>query len=181
MLEHTDAPEQAIMELARVLRANGLLVLTTPNRVWQGAVRAASRLRLRPFRGLENFVAWRRLERWCAAADLEVLSPSRLSSLAVSSRPERCGEDGREALRSRTSGEVDGQSGGRRAKALIGGRPLDITAGSPPASRPATLRCLALYRPTAMPQGAFPTGIVATTFWLAVSITETLSDTPLAT
>ena len=37
------------------------------------------------------------------------------------------------------------------------------------------------YRPTATPQGPFPTGIVATTFWLAVSITETLSDTPLAT
>jgi hypothetical protein len=59
--------------LEEALRANGLLVLTTPNRVWQGAVRAASRLRLRPFRGLENFVAWRRLEQWCAAADLEVL------------------------------------------------------------------------------------------------------------
>jgi 2-polyprenyl-3-methyl-5-hydroxy-6-metoxy-1,4-benzoquinol methylase len=74
MLEHTDAPERAIKELARILRADGLLVLTTPNRVWQGAVRAASRLRLRPFRGLENFVAWRRLEQWCAAADLEVLT-----------------------------------------------------------------------------------------------------------
>ena len=73
MLEHTDAPERAIKELARVLRADGLLVLTTPNRVWQGVVRAASRLRLRPFRGLENFVAWRRLERSCAAAGLEIL------------------------------------------------------------------------------------------------------------
>ena len=74
MLEHTEDPERAIKELARVLRADGLLVLTTPNRVWQGAVRAASRLRLRPFRGLENFVAWRRLERWCVEADLEVLT-----------------------------------------------------------------------------------------------------------
>jgi SAM-dependent methyltransferase len=74
MLEHTDAPERAIKELARVLRADGLLVLTTPNRVWQGAVRAASRLRLRPFRGLENFVGWRLLERSCAAAGLEVLA-----------------------------------------------------------------------------------------------------------
>jgi len=73
MLEHTEAPERAIEELARVLRTDGLLVLTTPNRAWQGAVRAASRLGLRPFRGLENFVAWRRLEQWCAAADLEVL------------------------------------------------------------------------------------------------------------
>ncbi len=73
MLEHTDAPERAIMELARVLRMDGLLVLTTPNRVWQGVVRAASRLRLRPFRGIENFIAWRRLERLCEAAGLEVL------------------------------------------------------------------------------------------------------------
>ena len=123
MLEHTDAPEQAIKELARVLRADGLLVLTTPNRVWQGAVRAASRLRLRPFRGLEEL-------RRVAPSGAVVRGgrpggprPSRLSSLAVSSRPEQCGENGREAPRSRTSGEVDGQSGGRRAKAVIGGAP----------------------------------------------------------
>jgi 2-polyprenyl-3-methyl-5-hydroxy-6-metoxy-1,4-benzoquinol methylase len=73
MLEHTNAPDRAIMELARILRTDGLLVLTTPNRAWQGLVRAASRLRLRPFRGLENFVAWHHLERWCSAAGLEVL------------------------------------------------------------------------------------------------------------
>jgi len=73
MLEHTDAPERALWELARVLKAGGLLVITTPNRAWQEAVRAASRLRLRPFRGLENFVGWRKLERSCAAAGLEVL------------------------------------------------------------------------------------------------------------
>jgi 2-polyprenyl-3-methyl-5-hydroxy-6-metoxy-1,4-benzoquinol methylase len=73
MIEHTEAPERAIKELARVLRIDGLLVLTTPNRIWQGPVRAASRLRLRPFRGLENFLAWRHLERSCAAAGLEVL------------------------------------------------------------------------------------------------------------
>jgi 2-polyprenyl-3-methyl-5-hydroxy-6-metoxy-1,4-benzoquinol methylase len=73
VLEHTRAPAQALGELARVLRPSGLLVLTTPNRAWQFPVRAASRLGLRPFRGLENFVAWRDLERWCRAAGLEVL------------------------------------------------------------------------------------------------------------
>lgn len=73
MLEHTPAPVRAIHELARILRPDGLLVVTTPNRVWQGAVRAASRLRLRPFHGLENFVSWRDLERSCSAAGLEVL------------------------------------------------------------------------------------------------------------
>jgi 2-polyprenyl-3-methyl-5-hydroxy-6-metoxy-1,4-benzoquinol methylase len=73
LLEHTRAPERAVKELARVLRVEGLLVLTTPNRVWQAPVRAASRLRLRPFHGLEHFVAWRALERFCRAAGLEVV------------------------------------------------------------------------------------------------------------
>jgi 2-polyprenyl-3-methyl-5-hydroxy-6-metoxy-1,4-benzoquinol methylase len=74
MLEHTPTPLRAVGELARVLRADGLLVLTTPNRVWQCAVRAASVLRLRPFHGLENFVAWEQLEQACSAAGLEVLA-----------------------------------------------------------------------------------------------------------
>src|SRR5207237_1359721 len=73
MLEHTETPARAVAELARILRVSGLLVLTTPNRVWQGVVRAASRLRLRPFRGLENFVAWRELEALCGASGLEGL------------------------------------------------------------------------------------------------------------
>jgi len=73
MLEHMRAPLLALGELARVLRPDGLLVLTTPNRAWQGVVRAASTLRLRPFRGWENFVGWRDLERSCAAAGLDVV------------------------------------------------------------------------------------------------------------
>ena len=74
MLEHTEAPLAAVRELGRILRVKGLLVLTTPNRAWQGVVRAASRLRLRPFRGEENFVGWRDLERACRAAGLEILA-----------------------------------------------------------------------------------------------------------
>jgi len=73
MLEHTQAPLTALRELARVLRANGLLVLTTPNRAWQGVVRAASRLRLRPFHGLEQFVSWTALERACDEAGLDIV------------------------------------------------------------------------------------------------------------
>ena len=73
MVEHTQAPERAVAELARVLRSGGWLVLTTPNRMWQWPVRTASRLRLRPFQGIENFLAWNRLERSCTTAGLDVL------------------------------------------------------------------------------------------------------------
>jgi SAM-dependent methyltransferase len=73
MLEHTRAPLRALEELARVLRPDGLLVVTTPNRAWQGVVRAASMLRLRPFHGPENFCAWGDLERSCSAAGLDVV------------------------------------------------------------------------------------------------------------
>ena len=74
MLEHTEAPLAAVRELGRILRVDGLLVVTTPNRAWQGVVRAASRARLRPFGGLENFVGWTELERACTAAGLEILA-----------------------------------------------------------------------------------------------------------
>lgn len=74
MVEHTATPGRAIEELARSVKVDGLLVLTTPNRAWQGVVRTASRLRLRPFRGLENFVGWDDLERACTAAGLEILA-----------------------------------------------------------------------------------------------------------
>ena len=74
MIEHTPTPARAIAELARVLRADGVLVLTTPNRIWQEPVRAASRLGWRPFQGLENFTAWRDLDRCCVRAGLEIVT-----------------------------------------------------------------------------------------------------------
>jgi len=73
MVEHVERPVDAIGELARVLEPGGLLVLTTPSRPWQGVVRLASRLRLRPFHGLENFLRWSELDAACAASGLHVL------------------------------------------------------------------------------------------------------------
>jgi 2-polyprenyl-6-hydroxyphenyl methylase/3-demethylubiquinone-9 3-methyltransferase len=55
VIEHTPEPLASARELLRVLRPGGHLVLSTPNRLWQPVVRAASLLRLRPFDGLENF------------------------------------------------------------------------------------------------------------------------------
>jgi 2-polyprenyl-3-methyl-5-hydroxy-6-metoxy-1,4-benzoquinol methylase len=59
-IEHTTDPDAAVLELYRVLKPGGHLALSTPNRLWQAPVRAASALGLRPYDGFENFVwPWR--------------------------------------------------------------------------------------------------------------------------
>jgi 2-polyprenyl-3-methyl-5-hydroxy-6-metoxy-1,4-benzoquinol methylase len=55
VIEHTMDPRGALVELARVVRPGGHLVVTTPGRLWQPVVRAATLLRLRPYNGNENF------------------------------------------------------------------------------------------------------------------------------
>jgi SAM-dependent methyltransferase len=54
-IEHTPAPAAALEQMARVLKPGGWLAVSTPNRLWQPIVRAATWLRLRPFDGLEHF------------------------------------------------------------------------------------------------------------------------------
>jgi ubiquinone/menaquinone biosynthesis C-methylase UbiE len=64
VIEHLIEPESAVIELARVLRPGGMLVLTTPNRVWYPAIRLATKLRLRPYDGIENWVQFGVLRGW---------------------------------------------------------------------------------------------------------------------
>ena len=50
-IEHTAEPERAVSELYRVLKPGWYLVLSTPNRLWQGPVRIASAIGWRPYDG----------------------------------------------------------------------------------------------------------------------------------
>jgi 2-polyprenyl-6-hydroxyphenyl methylase / 3-demethylubiquinone-9 3-methyltransferase len=57
-IEHTPSPLDAVRQMVAVARPGGIIALSTPNRLWQPVVRMASRLRLRPFDGYENFSSW---------------------------------------------------------------------------------------------------------------------------
>lgn len=72
VIEHTVDPRRAVMEVARVLRPGGTLVLTTPNHRWHFAIRLANALRLRPYGGLENWARWKELRLWLGQSGLHV-------------------------------------------------------------------------------------------------------------
>jgi SAM-dependent methyltransferase len=61
-----------LRELARVVKPGGRLILTSPGRLWQPVVRAASALRLRPYQGRENFLWAHAAKRAVESAGLEV-------------------------------------------------------------------------------------------------------------
>ncbi|MBI1929030.1 class I SAM-dependent methyltransferase [Candidatus Poribacteria bacterium] len=54
VIEHTPNPRKALQEMHRVLKHNGVLLLTVPNRIWHFAVVIGNTLKLRPYEGYEN-------------------------------------------------------------------------------------------------------------------------------
>ncbi len=54
-IEHTPDPQAAIRQMLAMLKPGGLLSLSTPNVFWYPLVALATRLKVRPFTGLENF------------------------------------------------------------------------------------------------------------------------------
>jgi len=92
-IEHTPDPRQSVTELYRLVKPGGHLAITTPNRLWQAPVRAASALGLRPYDGYENFLWPSELRRTLAGAGAEILEhrglhlwPFQLSVLHGASR-----------------------------------------------------------------------------------------------
>jgi len=92
-IEHTPDPERSVVELYRLVKPGGQLALTTPNRLWQAPVRAASRVGLRPYDGYENFLSPRRLRRVLDGAGAQVtahrglhLWPFQIKALRPASR-----------------------------------------------------------------------------------------------
>ena len=72
-IEHTPDPGRALREMVGVLKPGGLLAVSTPNLLWQPVVRLASKLKLRPFDGLENFSTKGSMTRAVTEAGAKVL------------------------------------------------------------------------------------------------------------
>jgi 2-polyprenyl-3-methyl-5-hydroxy-6-metoxy-1,4-benzoquinol methylase len=72
VIEHTTDPKLALRELARVLKPGGYILVTSPCKLWQPVVRAASTFKLRPYQGNENFLWPRTAARIFREDDIEI-------------------------------------------------------------------------------------------------------------
>jgi 2-polyprenyl-3-methyl-5-hydroxy-6-metoxy-1,4-benzoquinol methylase len=70
VIEHTPSPEQALREFGRVLKHEGRIVVTTPNKIWKFAILIANIFKLRPYEGLENWISWGDLRKSCSEAGI---------------------------------------------------------------------------------------------------------------
>lgn len=72
-IEHTPNPQKAFSELTRVLKKNGILIVTVPNRIWHFSVAIANKLKIRPYEGYENWVSWRKIEEWSGNNGIKIV------------------------------------------------------------------------------------------------------------
>lgn len=71
-VEHFPHPERLVMELGRVTRPGGLLVLTTPNVLWEPVHALAAVTGLHHSEGPHRFIRYRRLEAMIDAAGFTI-------------------------------------------------------------------------------------------------------------
>lgn len=73
VIEHTENPYWAIREFYRVLKLDGILALTVPNRFWKWSCILANALKIRPYEGIENWVGYTRLKKELESAGFTIL------------------------------------------------------------------------------------------------------------
>src|SRR5215471_10236470 len=73
-IEHTPSPADVLKQMVAVVKPGGVVAVSTPNRVWQPVVRLASRVKLRPFDGYENFSTWGGIRRTLHDEGAEVIA-----------------------------------------------------------------------------------------------------------
>lgn len=64
VIEHTPNPRESVHELMRILKPEGVLILTVPHKLWRFSVVVADWLKIRPYAGYENWVGRNELRRW---------------------------------------------------------------------------------------------------------------------
>ena len=80
-VEHTREPRQAVREMLRVLRPEGVLFLTTPNLLWRWSVGLAELLRIRRFEGIENWLSRSAVRRTIVEGGGEIIGTTGLHIL----------------------------------------------------------------------------------------------------
>ena len=66
-IEHTTQPERALAEMARVLKRGGVIIVTSPNKLWFPLVWFSMATKIRQYKGNENW-----LFPWKAAKNLRI-------------------------------------------------------------------------------------------------------------
>ena len=81
VIEHVSDPTNAINELCRVIKPGGTLALTTPNQKWFFALVIANILRIRKYKGLENWSSWKAIDFPIIANNLQILKKMGIHAL----------------------------------------------------------------------------------------------------